>query len=229
MNIILTGILLAAILLSLLFYTYNLLAPKARYGVRNSQKLLFGVLLALHLCLYAYIMALMVLTRAQGTAIFFLLLLTSLVSFVGLIVFLVQNRREIRGTMLLCFGLFFLVILYITLLSRGGTRESAVKMEAFGDFKTALETHSWEPISHFLLNALMFVPLGFFLAGVRKTGVLKFGTVALQGLTFSTLIETLQLVTHRGECDLDDIIANTLGAMAGWAILKLFQKSEILR
>ena len=73
-------------------------------------------------------------------------------------------------------------------------------------------------------NILMFVPIGFLLMQVGKSikgkamrllyAVVSFITCIL----FSTLIEYLQYKLHRGYCEVDDIIHNTIGTVIGIAL-----------
>ncbi len=68
-------------------------------------------------------------------------------------------------------------------------------------------------------NIIMFLPYGILLSiGFHK---LKWWTVDFIGLGTTVLIELLQPFLERS-CDLDDIIANTLGAIVGCAAAKLF-------
>lgn len=75
-----------------------------------------------------------------------------------------------------------------------------------------------------VLNVLLFVPLGFFLRMIWRRGIV---VSALTGLAISLLIETTQLTGVWGiyRCayrffDVDDLIANTAGAVVG-AILSI--------
>ena len=68
------------------------------------------------------------------------------------------------------------------------------------------------------LNAVLFVPLGFLLPlafrpRMRAAGVLAFG------FAFSLAVELSQLLNNRAT-DVDDLIMNTLGALAGFALFK---------
>ena len=72
----------------------------------------------------------------------------------------------------------------------------------------------------FLLNICMFVPLGFLLPFLWK-GYRSVLRTAVLGAGFSLLIELSQLVTTRAT-DIDDLIANTCGALIGYGIWKLF-------
>lgn len=74
----------------------------------------------------------------------------------------------------------------------------------------------------FVLNAIMFLPFGFLLPviwkrwrSLRKTG--------LAGLCMSLLIEVSQLLNFRAS-DVDDLLANTLGSLAGYILASLITK-----
>lgn len=64
-------------------------------------------------------------------------------------------------------------------------------------------------------NILLFVPFGFFLPLVfKRSASLKLALVlsALLSLSF----ELYQLLTHTGQFDVDDILLNTTGGLAGY-------------
>ena len=74
----------------------------------------------------------------------------------------------------------------------------------------------------YFLNAVLFVPLGILVPLIYiKMDKLKyiFGT----GLGFSMLIEISQLLNNR-RTDIDDLILNTVGAIIGFALYKIFNK-----
>lgn len=69
------------------------------------------------------------------------------------------------------------------------------------------------------LNVLLFLPLGFFLPVFWK----RFRSVAqtlLFGFCTSLLVEFLQIFTFRAS-DINDLMTNTLGTLAGWLIGRL--------
>lgn len=79
----------------------------------------------------------------------------------------------------------------------------------------------------FILNIIMFIPLGFLLPILWK----KYQnpkSVIIFSFLFSLFIETAQLFTFRAT-DIDDLIANTLGGLLGYIIwiiyYKIFKKS----
>ena len=72
----------------------------------------------------------------------------------------------------------------------------------------------------FILNIVMCVPLGFLLPIIWKS-YRKIVPVFLAGALFSLIIEVSQIITTRAT-DIDDLIANTFGAVIGfilWAVL----------
>ncbi len=80
--------------------------------------------------------------------------------------------------------------------------------------------HLRAALMHMAANLLLFLPLGFFIPLIwRRNGFLI--TLAY-GVGFSLCIEFLQLFFHRGT-DIDDILLNALGTMAGYGCFCLFQ------
>lgn len=70
-----------------------------------------------------------------------------------------------------------------------------------------------------LLNVLLFVPLGFFLPVLWKT-FRKLRWTILFGFCMSLLIELLQIFTFRAT-DINDLMTNTAGTLAGWCVGRL--------
>lgn len=74
----------------------------------------------------------------------------------------------------------------------------------------------------YLLNILMFMPLGFLLP-LRWKNMRKSSSVFWTSLAFSFSIEFCQLFNIR-VTDIDDLMMNTLGGMLGFLIWKMFAK-----
>ena len=70
-------------------------------------------------------------------------------------------------------------------------------------------------------NIIMFIPWGMLLplliAPMQKRGWL----CVLTAFLASVSLETVQYLTQRGHCQLDDVIMNTLGAFAGWLVIRV--------
>jgi len=74
-------------------------------------------------------------------------------------------------------------------------------------------------------NVVMFIPLGALLPAVFpklrrlwKTGLLSLVLVAG--------VETVQLLTLLGSCDIDDLLLNLLGAALGYGLFRLAQRNR---
>lgn len=76
--------------------------------------------------------------------------------------------------------------------------------------------------AQYVPNILLFVPLGFFLP-VLWEKYEKWSLTLLTGLLFSLAIELSQIFTYRAT-DIDDLIMNTLGTVAGYLIFLLIKK-----
>ncbi|MGG4192946.1 VanZ family protein [Paenibacillus jamilae] len=87
-----------------------------------------------------------------------------------------------------------------------------------------------EGITTYILNTILFMPLGFLLPTIWP----QFRTiknVAYTGLFFSLAIELSQLLNHR-ITDIDDLLMNTLGAIIGYLIYRalfkmIYKRGEI--
>lgn len=76
-------------------------------------------------------------------------------------------------------------------------------------------------------NIIVFMPLGFGLAGVLRLTNFRqtIGLAALGGFGLSLLIELSQLVIPSRTTDVDDLIFNTLGASMGAVIFALLWRA----
>lgn len=77
----------------------------------------------------------------------------------------------------------------------------------------------------FFLNIIMLIPLGFLVPLIWKD-YRKWNKTILLGAGFSLMIEISQLVTTRAT-DINDLIANTLGALIGYVIWKVFFRNYL--
>ena len=74
---------------------------------------------------------------------------------------------------------------------------------------------------HFLLNVLMFAPIGLALPFVLKRPV--FGRTVLVGFCFTFAIEFLQGFSLSRDGSIDDVIGNTLGVVVGYLLYLLMK------
>jgi glycopeptide antibiotics resistance protein len=83
----------------------------------------------------------------------------------------------------------------------------------------------WFLLLNLVGNILVFVPLGFGLAGALDQDRFKhiIWQAALGGFMLSLAIELLQLTTLSRSTDVDDLIFNTLGATVGASLYVVFK------
>ena len=112
----------------------------------------------------------------------------------------------------------------ITLFLYGGmspaqTGYHALNLKPFHWLSSIPITGLRNALQQYLLNIVMFIPLGFFLPIVFWS---KLNFAKTAGITFlvTLCIETIQYFIGRSS-DIDDIIANLLGGIIGYLIFKL--------
>ena len=74
-------------------------------------------------------------------------------------------------------------------------------------------------------NVVLFIPIGYFLPRLWP-GMRRFGVFLITGILSITVVELLQLVTLRGCLDVDDLILNLYGMLAGFVIYLITQKRK---
>ena len=73
-------------------------------------------------------------------------------------------------------------------------------------------------------NVLLFVPFGFLLSFALLNRA-RFATVLACTFLLSSFFELYQLLSHTGQCDIDDIILNTTGGMIGFLLFRLAEST----
>ena len=90
------------------------------------------------------------------------------------------------------------------------------KFVAYAIYKAQAEA----AIVNLVGNVVMFIPLGYFLPAIWQK-LRKLGKTVLTGAVIIVLIEVAQLLSLRGYCDIDDLILNVLGIMAGYLFWRI--------
>jgi glycopeptide antibiotics resistance protein len=91
-------------------------------------------------------------------------------------------------------------------------------------FNTHGETwyrHAFYFFGNFFVNIVLFVPFSFVMMGMFN--MRKIWKIALLGCLLSLAIEIIQYYTGRGVADVDDVILNTAGVIAGAYLCRFFQ------
>lgn len=85
----------------------------------------------------------------------------------------------------------------------------------------SIHVESTESLEGIILNILLFIPFGYMLPCIFKKFQKALWGVILIGFVCSLLTETVQLVTHLGWFDLDDLLNNTIGCLLGVMFFKI--------
>ena len=214
MSLILLVILMLCGYLALLKYVFD----------RAANRSAFPLLAVLLLLLYGGICgALYLILRSMGSDEVMLLgflILGACVTVFLMLSYLLRHFREMRAGWLAMFVTYLLVLGYITVFSRDGTNSTAI-LAGFTSFEEALETHSLQPLNHFLLNVVMFIPLGFLFVMMQPSRLDRVLLVLPISTMLSVTIETIQLMLRLGQCDLEDIVANALGGVIGLLLYRV--------
>lgn len=112
---------------------------------------------------------------------------------------------------------WLVVVLGITLFNRPASFAGWFNFRLFSGYVNSWNNWSLSEFQLIIFNMLMFTPLGVLLPLLHKS-MRKVLPVFLTSLIVCVSIEVLQMLTHRGVFELDDIFHNTLGSMIGYFI-----------
>ncbi|RIJ66204.1 VanZ family protein [Rummeliibacillus sp. POC4] len=113
---------------------------------------------------------------------------------------------------------WFVVVMVLTTFSRGEMFEGLVNFRLFSDYVNTWHQWSLSELQLIIFNMLMFAPLGFLLPLLSKK-LRHFGIVLGVSFFVTLGIEFIQMVTHRGIFELNDILHNVLGSVAGYLLM----------
>ncbi|AZK48545.1 VanZ family protein [Paenibacillus lentus] len=143
------------------------------------------------------------------------------------------GRRNVTARQVIAIFLILawcVVVMVLTTFSRGANYEGWVNFRLFSGYVNAWNQWSLQEWQLIIFNMLMFAPLGFLLPLLNKT-TRRFVPVLLLSLLITLGIECIQMLSRRGIFELDDILHNTLGSMAGFfvmsAILDIVEQRKI--
>jgi hypothetical protein len=170
-----------------------------------------------------------ILQRFSPQLALFLLLVVPL-----LVILLLYRRRRVRlgkadrvlpYRLALGIGLAstLLGVLLITLSARPSPAGSYTDMVPFHPLWIALtgEIDATEVVASYGANILMFVPFGILLP-LRWPRLDHVVAITLVTALIAAMLETLQFIQNAGRVtQLDDVIFNALGGLAGWAIVRM--------
>lgn len=142
--------------------------------------------------------------------------------FIGVLI--IARRLELvrRIAMSLLIPYLFLTIV-ATVFTRSPSAEAQIMLEPFRTYRQYYtDDFTWFEIR---ANVLLFIPIGFLLPMVIKKPV---WLPPIIGIGISVIIEVIQLITHRGLCETDDVISNTIGFLIGYLVYLLIRSLLML-
>lgn len=214
-------VLLVILLLCGYFFLFQAVAKRA--ASRSSIPLLAVILLLVYLMVSLPLVLIINQMGGMGFTFLALLILSAFIGIVAMLSFLIRNFSRINKGMLLLFLLYLLMTSYVTIFSRKGRFQTDILLK-FDSIEEALRRRSLEPLQHLWLNIVMFVPVGMLFPAICPSHLNKLSYVLPLGMLLTTLIETTQLMLHIGQCDLEDMVANTLGACLGLYLYRLYRR-----
>lgn len=120
------------------------------------------------------------------------------------------------------FAVYIVALLLVVLLPADDARHVTGFVSVIADFLSTfgIPRQPAEVAVEFLSNIVLFGPWGFFLRLLSRPAFPNWAVV-LSGAVLSTVIELLQLIIPGRVTALSDVIANTLGTLAGVLLLKV--------
>ena len=148
--------------------------------------------------------------------------------FVGIIAYICWRKGKIKGNSLISlplFAFYLSFVLTITIIARIPSITVQYNFIPFWSYK-AIFSGELKLIAQVFWNVVLFIPIGILLM-LFLTTKHKSVIVLFLSLLLSSSIEVIQLVTHRGLFEFDDIVHNSLGAIIGiglYYFVRLFVK-----
>lgn len=138
-----------------------------------------------------------------------------------------RKRQRSRPRLAELFTLlaYILAVLYVTIFMRTEGSGFQVQMQVLDWLRHAGQSNA-ESFQHVLQNTALFVPVGLLSSLVTDGYKGKFLSGLSLGMALSAAIETGQLLLRSGTCDIDDIIANTIGAAAGAGLAVIWRQRQ---
>ena len=124
----------------------------------------------------------------------------------------------------LCLLISLVLIFSSTVFTRSPAPEPMLQLQPFWSWKRAL-AGDIELRQEIILNLILLFPVGILLP-LTLHKRLSWWQALLIGVLISACIELGQLFMHRGLCELDDIIGNSLGCMAGAVLCSRFIRKK---
>lgn len=127
-------------------------------------------------------------------------------------------RRLIAG---LLAGYYFLTVVFTIIIRTAGDTEK-IELIPFWSYVAYFKDPGNGVLTQIIANVILFIPIGIMLGILTR----RIKPSILIGFILSFAIEFLQLITHRGLFEIDDIIHNTVGVVLGCLTYTLPRKKQ---
>lgn len=137
--------------------------------------------------------------------------------------YIARRQREYKEKIIISALLLIcsVFILLITLIARTPTDNMDAEWIPLWSWYEVIFHHDSGLFIEICQNLLMLVPIGAMLRILKRITVKQ---AAVIGLVISSTIEFLQLITHRGLFEWDDILHNSIGSMIGCLIVMMVER-----
>lgn len=151
-----------------------------------------------------------------------------------LIIYFKHYKNETPSTVLryTLYWIYAFILVDLTQAPFPYTTDAFTHIQDFHHFRYNVIPFDSMHLLQFQLNILLFIPLGYIITSLRTH--YRWYNVTFIGLAVSLAIELVQLLTSLSSInvrsfDVDDLITNTLGALIGYLIYRIFQlvKSKV--
>lgn len=208
------------LLLNIMGYCILLGIVIGRADNKRAISFLAVTVLVIYLCFIGLLSVLEKYLGEAGLILFATAIIFSCFYLFWLISCLVREKPQFNKGELVTFISYILAVFYVTIFFRTEGTDARIQMEVLNGLRGSAQEDFW----HFFLNIIMFIPVGILAPLVTNRAGSIFFSGMFSGLLLSTIIETGQLIFQKGTCDIDDILANTLGAGVGSVLIVAWRK-----
>lgn len=131
-----------------------------------------------------------------------------------------KRPTALKYTNYIILAVYIFANLYLTILSRPTRIYHHMELTPFWSYAAAMKRADLR--EEILLNIILYIPFGYLTHYAFPK--LKWWMVLCLGFLLSGFTETVQLFFKLGLCEVDDLISNTLGTLAGVGLYKAYKR-----
>lgn len=120
------------------------------------------------------------------------------------------------------FVVAFSAVIYLTLLNRTSNESQLILIPLYSFFEARQQPEAYRVL---LMNVFLFVPIGLTMPNILPKRCKKHVAITvIFGCLFSVMLELVQYMFVLGRCEIDDVLANTLGVFIGCLAFMISKK-----